>query len=588
VFLKRLVEYADRIGMPPTLYREAPIRYLITLDGRGRLLNSEPIDTATGSKGPARRGEPRRVPRVQRSSGIRSLLLSDNAEYTLGVPRETSKPERVAACHAAYREQVRACAEFTGEPAVIAVATFLEGAPLDHLTLPDDFDPSANITFRVDGLNVVDLPSVQAFWAEQNAPGARKGETAPVMQCVVCGERRPALRRLKGMIRGIPGGQTTGTAMISANEKAFESYGLEASLIAPVCASCSERFTYGLNALLSDAEGRSHARIGNAALVFWTREESGFRFFDLLDRPAAEDVASLIEGVRKGRRGPEIDDTDFYAAVLSASGGRAVVRDWIDTTVGEAKRHLADWFEGQRIVDAYGGPPRPLGIYALASATVRDVERGLPPTTPRLLWAAALTGAPLPPGLLYQAVRRNRAEQDVTRPRAALIKMVLTQGCASTKEDQMSQLDRGNRSPAYLCGRLLAVIEQVQRLAVPGIKATVVDRYFGTASSAPASVFGRLLRGVQPHLSKLKRDRPGAYHALQQRLEEVQSALEGFPRVLTLEEQGLFSLGYYHQRASDRAAARQGAARRRGDADQDDGDLSFLSADAQDEEKVES
>ena len=129
----------------------------------------------------------------------------------------------------------------------------------------------------------------------------------------------------------------------------------------------------------------------------------------------------------------------------------------------------------------------------------------------------------------------------------------------------MVQLDPDNPSAAYRCGRLLAVLEAVQRLAVPGAKATIVDRFFGTASSAPASVFGRLLRGAQPHLAKLERDRRGAYVALQRRLEEIQAGLpaSGFPRVLTLEDQGIFALGYYHQRAFDRAQAREATERRK-------------------------
>jgi CRISPR-associated protein Csd1 len=96
---------------------------------------------------------------------------------------------------------------------------------------------------------------------------------------------------------------------------------------------------------------------------------------------------------------------------------------------------------------------------------------------------------------------------------------------------------------------------------MPG-NATVVDRFFGAASSAPASVYGRLLRGAQPHLSKLKRDRPAASRAIERRLEEILAGLPAFPRVLTLEEQGLFALGYYHQRAFDRAQAREAAARK--------------------------
>ena len=127
----------------------------------------------------------------------------------------------------------------------------------------------------------------------------------------------------------------------------------------------------------------------------------------------------------------------------------------------------------------------------------------------------------------------------------------------------MVQLETAQPSPAYHCGRLLAVLEAAQRAALGNVNATIVDRFYGTASASPASVFGRLLRGAQPHLSKLERDRPATYRALQMRLEDVLATIEAFPRTLTLEEQGLFALGYYHQRADDRARARAASERRK-------------------------
>jgi len=171
------------------------------------------------------------------------------------------------------------------------------------------------------------------------------------------------------------------------------------------------------------------------------------------------------------------------------------------------------------------------------------------------LLKAALQGGPLPSWLLFQAIKRNRAEQQLTRPRAALIKMVLISQKKNFQEDDMVRLAEDNLNPAYLCGRLLAVLEQVQFQAVSP-KATLIDRFFGTASTAPASVFPRLVRGAQAHLGKLRKERFGAYTALQGRLESVMGSLSGFPKILTLEEQGWFSLGYYHQRAWDRSQAK--------------------------------
>ena len=119
----------------------------------------------------------------------------------------------------------------------------------------------------------------------------------------------------------------------------------------------------------------------------------------------------------------------------------------------------------------------------------------------------------------------------------------------------MTQLETENRDPAYLCGRLLAVLETVQQAAIPGVNATITDRFFGTASSAPASVFGHLIRGAMAHLGKLRKEKPGTYRALSQRLAEVQEHLTTFPKTLTLEKQALFGLGYFHQQAAARAAA---------------------------------
>ena len=568
MLLQRLSEYADRLDLPPTLYSEGPVRYIIELAEDGRLLSPDPTDTADPGNARTKRGQRRRVPQVQRSSGIRPLLLADKADYVLGYAADPAKQARADACHGAFLSQLERCADATHEPSVHAALAFLRNEPLAGLRLDDAFDAGAIVTFRVGGLFPIDLPTVQQFWADENCA---VGEDTVVGQCLVCGRERPVLERLQGKIKGVPGGQTSGTSIISANADAFESYGLSASLVAPTCSSCGERFTKGLNDLL--AQPSSRVVLGGAVFVFWTRKpETEFDFHGLLTQPNAEEVRRLIESVKDGAPMPRVETDKFYSCVLSGSGGRAVIRDWIDTTVGEIAFQLAKWFSKQAIVGPWGEGPEPLGIYPLAACTVRDARTELAPPVPRALLRAAMDGAPVPRGLLAQALRRNRAEQTITRPRASLIKLVLTDAIPEMKEDSMAGLDPEAPWPAYHCGRLLAVLEQTQRQALPGVKATVVDRFFGTASSAPASVFGRLLRGAQPHLAKLERDRPGAYVALQRRYEDVLSHLAGFPRTLTLDEQGLFALGYYHQRAHDRALAVQHREANSAAADSEPGD----------------
>jgi CRISPR-associated protein Csd1 len=552
MLLQRLVEYADRQeDLAPPLYTKPWVRYVIELNQGGRILNPEPIDLSDEG---GKRGRRLPVPNVQRAAAIKPLLLADNAEYTLGLAREKSRPERVKDCHAAYMTLLEACVTETTDPFAEAVLNFLRDDPVAQLNLSEDFDRSGKIVFRVDGVFSHRRLDIQHFWSRYNAPKTKGKMAAFETQCIVCGKTKPVVKRLKGKIKGIPGGHSVGTAVISANKPAFESYGLEASYIAPICMECGDRFTKALNYLLRDDS--HNVWFGNLIFAFWTREEVGFNLANWLKEPEPQAVRELIRAVHTGRPAAEVDDTAFYGVSLSGSGGRAVVRDWIDTTVSQAKAAMATWFEGQRIVDAWGEEPRPLSVYALTGATVREMK-DLPPPTIRVLLRAALTQTPLPWNLLEQAVRRNRAERDVTRPRAALIKLVFTSQ-NKEKELTMVQLRADHPEPAYHCGRLLAVLEQIQRRAIgSNINTTIVDRFYGTASTAPASVFGRLLRGAQPHLSKLKGNestRPAGY-ALENRLTEIASRLEAFPRTLDLKQQGLFALGYYHQRADDRARA---------------------------------
>ena len=574
MLMTRLREYADeRPCQPPPLYASTPVAAIVMLDARGRPVSPQPVSRIDVSTARGRRGLEMIAPEVQRAYGIKPLLLADNSEYTFGRARDPEKQDRVDRAHAAYIDLLGRCAVATGEPAVLAVKRFYELGGAGQLDLGEAWNDALKVTFEVlldDGTRVrpIDLPAVQAFWLAVNMPGADGTD-----QCLVCGESKPVLDRLQAKVKGIRGGQTSGTSIVSANAAAFESYGLSASRTAPTCRECAESFTRGLNDLLS-AEN-THLVVGNATFVFWTREDAGFDLASFLHQPDPADVRTLLESARKGRRASLRSEAAFYALALSASGGRAVVRDWIDTTVGRVESHVARWFRLQRVADPRDGDSgevRPLSLFQLVASTVRaGAATDAAVTTPRALFRAALSGAPIPLEVAYQAVRRCRAERGVTRPRAALIKLVLlSRERGLPREDYMVALETEHPSPAYQCGRLLAVIEEVQRAALPGAKATIVDRYYGAASSTPAVVFGALLRGAQPHLTRLERDGPGAYVNLQRRLEEVMSRIGEWPTTLALREQALFSLGYYHQRAHDRAQAISRRASRDDGADTDD------------------
>lgn len=114
------------------------------------------------------------------------------------------------------------------------------------------------------------------------------------------------------------------------------------------------------------------------------------------------------------------------------------------------------------------------------------------------------------------------------------------------------QNDPNDKSSAIVCGKIFAVMESIQRAALgKEINAGIRERFFSFVSTSPAPAFGRLMKLSQNHISKLKHEKPGLAIILDKQLQELCSLLNVFPPIFSLEEQGQFALGYYHQKQED-------------------------------------
>lgn len=335
MILTKLKEYADtQMDLPPEMYGEIKVRWLINLKPDGTLDGDfTPLGGDTKAN---KQGNPYVVPDILRAAGIKAKLLADNGEYVLGIGRAESPTEKVLERHRRFVELVQNCAEATQEPSVQAVARFLT-SDWDRTKLPSNFDPTDTLTFRVNGIIPADakagLQSVQRFWANHTAGNNSEGETEerPVMTCLVTGQTGPVEERLPVKIKGIPGGQTAGTSLVSANAAPFTSYGLKNSLTSPICRDAGERFAKGLNHLIATESSRLY--VGPIVYVFWTREKIEYDFWNYVKQPDPEEVKNLYKSPLTGEQVYSLQENQFYALALSASGGRAVVRDWLETTV---------------------------------------------------------------------------------------------------------------------------------------------------------------------------------------------------------------------------------------------------------------
>ncbi|EYF05347.1 type I-C CRISPR-associated protein Cas8c/Csd1 [Chondromyces apiculatus] len=552
MMLRALHDLASRKGLiEDPHYEKKRIDFLLRVNDRGDFLALVPTEEG----GRALEAPVPRLPK--RTVNVAPGFLFDNAKYVLGLGgSDTARNEE---CALAFQRLVGELAEETRDEGALAVATFLSRRREQMRKLLSERPASAwtgseQIAFvrEEDGQIVHDRPAVRAFWA-----GRRERETsegaAPV-RCLITGLVAPA-SRMHGSIKRVPGAQSSGAALVSFNAESFTSQGLEQGANAPVSQAAADGYVTALNHLLEgtlERRFRHGVPVGpDAVTVFWTREQHGIvdLFADLF-APTAESAIRLAESPLRGLAPSDLDATGFYAVTLSGNAARVVVRDWMETTVADVKRHVRRYFD-----DLHLGPgePAPVAVKALCDAVETPSGRSLRPDLAARLFGAALRGAPFPRELLSAALHRLRLppdkqyEQRLLRLRCSLVKATLLRLPRSTSPapEVSVSLDEQQTHVPYLLGRLFAVLERLQGVAQGDINATIRDRYFGAASSTPALVFPRLLRLSVHHAAKAE----GAGW-LERLKGKIIGALppETFPRTLPLEDQGLFAIGYYHQR----------------------------------------
>lgn len=459
--------------------------------------------------------------------------------------------------------------------------------------------PGDVFAFQVDGTFVVTDPQLRQYWAEVAARERLDQEQAGQKGvCLISGQTNLPVAETHPKIDKVPGGLPTGSSLVSFSSAScgevcsFSSYGKLKGANAPISQNAAEAYALALNRLLSD--DRHNLRIGPAAAVFWARGHEQFsdQIAELLNKPYPQSVAAFFRQWLGGVQPAGIGADRFYCVLISGNAGRVVVRHWIDQTLPDAAASLKRWFDDLAL-EFIPAPPKkarsspsdkketpPLAVFRLACATVREAK-DLQTDVPGQLCRAALEGSPLPLMTLKPVLHRFRCDlvkKDKAYPlnpsRFALLKLILIRNRKEGDFMPQPRLCETDDVP-YNLGRLLAVLEGLQDKAheyqLKG--AGVIERYYGSASSAPASVFPLLLRLARHHLQKLRkvgekgaRDAHFVEKAMQDILAQVPCAVAGqppgFPRVLSLEQQGRFALGFYQQKAHEAQARAEAKAAR--------------------------
>lgn len=552
MLLTRLMDYKDQVGedLPPPEHKKNQIDWVVDLDETGKYLgfiNSGDVDSSLEDYVPYRRRSGRKPP---------PYLLVDKPSYVLNLDIDGKGDEKVQVRHEMFKELLSEALDQTESSSLKAILSFLDSLPEKEIGAREDEMNSGDlVTFRVDQEWVYREPDIQDFWVQKLSSG-RDEKSDKIAECVICGKEKPVAKTHPIELNVGP----NRTQLISANANSFLSFGLEQSEIAPTCNLCALDYGRTFRHLLNSAD--NSYQLSGSVFVFWVIGASEFNPFEMLHDPQPQEVERFLKSPFRDEDpvvpGGASRDDRFVLFMVTANKSRLVVRNHLEMTLEQLVDNVRDFFERQEIIQGDGSPHKPMGLYSLLGGMVRDLQ-DLPPDYLNQLVETALLGSPLPASILSKTIKRIKAEPDyrVTRPRAALLKMTLNQ--SREEENALTrELDKENKEPAYLCGRLFALIERIQASALPGIDSSLGDRFYGTASTAPASVFGTLIRKAQTaYLPKLRKNKEGAFHALSQKLEGLLDGLDDFPNTLNMKQQGLFGLGYYQEKAESRRQAKE-------------------------------
>ena len=520
---------------------------------------------------------------VKRSSGVAANFLCDNSAYVLGVDAK-GKPERTRECFAACARKHQAILKDVRHPTAKAILNFFEIWKPENAAQHPAIQP--NLDMLLKGGNIVfvtqdadgepqlaqDVPEIRRAWDEAYA----KSDDAVMGRCLVTGEEGP-IAILHPSIKGVMGAQSSGASLVSFNAPAFESYGKESARDnqgqgrnAPVGRYAAFAYGAALNYMVGQAN--FHGRLGDTTLVYWAEGAEpayGSAFMAMMGGMGGEEkneitqkeLNGVLTALCQGRtvnwaNVPLNPKNRFYILGLAPNASRLSVRFFLRDSFGAFVEHYQKHQERLNIVRPAFDERETLSMWALLRETVNPNSRdkSAQPQLVGELLRAVLTGSLYPSAMFTQTEIRLRAEKDITRGKAAIIKAFLLRNVVEQQKEQIHvykevldvELNEQSTYLPYRLGRLFAVLEAVQQRANPNINTTIKDRYFNSACATPALVFPTLLRLAQSHLGKIGGGAEVYYDKMITEL--LGDVTQSYPVRLSLQDQGIFQLGYYHQK----------------------------------------
>ena len=561
MYLAALYQFYERMaqdpqsGMPPEGMSAENIHFVLVINENGVLVGVKDLRNSSGKA--TRRFVPASV---SRSSNIAANFLWDKSSYVLGIDVGTDEngvsltPDKQLAFRELHHAQLDPCEDRHAK----ALLAFLDSwQPNMILDLPErQALPGSNLIFQLAGDNMFlhETPVLRTIWLD-----SLDEEESVQGQCLITGRKGPILK-VHPVIKGVAGSQTSGARLVSFTCNSFNSFAMTQGENAPVCPQAARGYTAALNYLLQ-RHNRQSVRIGNDTVVFWTEkscpEESLLgSLFDGLDSTSEQQdnellrkIHGLLTAMACGKAVDESNDLDtevrFFVLGLSPNAARLGISFWVVDSLQNLLKRFGRWYRDTYIDRRFPNEPAHPALWQfLRDLAPLQKKENIPPVLGVQLVRSILLGKAWPQTMYTSALQRIHADKNVTYYRAALIKAHL---CDTTQEGATMSLDKENTNLGYRLGRLFAILEKAQRDALGNVNASLRDRFIGSASTRPSLVFPQLLKNAQFHVSKCSKQHPGYDIRFAKLTGEIVADMQTFPSILSLDDQGRFMLGYYHQ-----------------------------------------
>ncbi|MFA5067706.1 MAG: type I-C CRISPR-associated protein Cas8c/Csd1 [Candidatus Izemoplasmatales bacterium] len=498
----------------------------------------------------------------KRASNIESGFLCEKFDYVFGNQSDSKSMDR----HGAFVELHEKILTRINHPYSKAMKRFLslsDGyADLDEVKSLNE-QPCVFV-FSIKGRYIHEIDEFVEAWLEEVE---ERDNASTKMQCSITGEMA-SIARLHPVIKGLRNGQKAGTSLVSFNNDAYVSYGKEQGDNAPISTLTAFKYTACLNFLLSDR--RHHIYVGDdTAVVYWaeTKEPKYLDFINTYINPIQdidqeEQIRGVLESYKQGSL-PDISQIGiqkqckFYLLGLNANASRIAIRFFCQTTFEDIISKLLLHTSDLLIEREFDAQKKYIPVWMIIKELSKPKSSSeSSPLLSGSILRSIFEGTLYPRGMLTTVINRVRCDQDedkmkvkINYVRASIIKAYLTRMARINKNDKILEvlkmsLNVDTNYMPYLLGRLFAVLEKIQKDANPNISATIKDRYFSSACATPASVFPTLIKLSQSNLSKIE------YRLFyDKKVGEIIDMFdkENFPKNLSLEDQGVFIVGYYHQ-----------------------------------------